>query len=115
MRPDYTGIVPLLLFLAWIASGVYMMVTHVRLLRYVREFHSDRWRYLTTFPLLGPYYYPNGFRTWPYIFNDQDCDDPKIVVLKAAVKRSLIFVACAFGAMLLMALTVVVFVVFFQK
>lgn len=58
---------------------------------------------------------PRPFRCLPYIFSQQDNDDPKIVLLKAAVKRSLLYVVCVFGAMLLMVLVGGVFVVFFQK
>jgi hypothetical protein len=105
-------LVPLLLFLAFGASGVYMLVVQFRLFRYLEESHHDRWRYLTS----GRWWpgWPN-FGSLSYIFSEQDNDDPKIVVLKAAAKRSLLYPISIWGAGLVMALIVGVFVIFFQK
>ncbi len=107
-------LIPALVFLAWMASIGYSLVTQRRLFRYLEEHHHDRWCYLTSGPFWGPGG-ANGFRGLPYILGDQDNDDPKIVVLKAAVKRSLLCAISVFGAMVLMALTVAVIVVFFRK
>lgn len=114
MSADYTAIVPFSLFLAFGASLAYALVTQHRLFRYLEEFHNDRWCYLTSGPFWGSGG-RNSFRGLSYIFSDQDNDDPKIVVLKAAVKRSLLYPISIWGAGLVMALIVGVFVVFFQK
>ena len=115
MNVDWSEIVFVLVFAVWLLSLFHTLLTQRRLYRYLQGFHPDRWHYLISEWRQGGGARENSPRYLPYIFSDQDNDDQKVVVLKAAVKRSLVYFVCLLGAILLMTIAMDVSVLLIQK
>lgn len=79
------------LALVGISIGNVLITSH-KLYGHLMDAHYDRWRHITSVGGMGPGM-ANTLRGLDYLFSDQDDDDPQVVRLRAAVKRSLLLLA----------------------
>jgi hypothetical protein len=104
MNPgSLTGYLVFALFIAFGLGLAHLLVVQHRLMSYLMNHHHERWCYLTTVGSSAPGL-ANGLRAVPYLYSDQDNDDPEVVRLKSSVKRSVLILAGVSGAVLLIAL-----------
>jgi hypothetical protein len=88
-------------------SWGYAMLSGWRLGRYLERSHFDRWVYLTSSGSWGPGG-RNPFRSLPYVFGEEDNDDPRVVVLKRAIKRGTLCTAVIIAVMLVTLVTLTI-------
>jgi len=60
-----------------------------KLLKYLREKHYEKWKYLTTIRGMGPGWV-NGFRGVPFLFNCEDLSDMRVIHLKQITRNFII-------------------------
>lgn len=92
------------LFFAEVVAWIRVALIQDRLMTYLRKHHEDRWCELTSGPGWGPGG-RNSLRAIPYLYNDQDKEDPRVASLKTSVRRSVLlalYVLAAMGLVILM-------------
>jgi len=75
-------------FLFVVSVGACLIFQH-KLLKYLREKHYEKWKYLTTLLGLGPGNV-NGIRGIVFIFNNEDLSDAEVMRLKRIVRNFVI-------------------------
>lgn len=87
---DHPDPLVVLWVIAWIANGIRMFAAGMRMTDYLQQHHHERWRYLTSVPWMGiESGGVNSFRYVPWLYSDQDNDDPEVVAIKKQTKRNL--------------------------
>lgn len=66
-----------------------------KLLKYLRENHTEKWKELTTIGGSGPGY-ANSIRGKKFLFDKCDLDDPEVLRLKVIVRNSYIYALTGF-------------------
>ena len=99
--------VGLLIFGGWVVCVIKALVVSHALFRYLQDNYYGRWSYLTTWGPWGPGML-NSLRSVPYVFNDQDCDDPEIAKLKRKNRSAIFLVIGYWLSMLLLLITVAI-------
>ena len=82
-------------------SAVRLMYTQHKLYKYLRENHTEKWKYLTTFLGLGP----GGANSWKgikFLLSQDYLGDPELLRLKVVCKNSLIYVIIGIGCVIIM-------------
>ena len=96
---DPIGPVMFVLTAAWIVNMVHSFVVQHRLMSYLEQHHHERWCYITSVPFMGiESGGVNSLRSLPYLFSDQDNEDPNVAMLKRKVKLSIVRTLCIFVA-----------------
>ena len=90
-------IAPLALATFAIISMIRLQIYQHKLWKYLREKHTEKWKYLTTFLGIGPGY-ANSFRGSKFIFGKDYLDDPEVLRLKVITRNSAIYVFTGFLA-----------------
>jgi len=70
-------------------SWIRFMVYQHKLANYLREHHTEKWKYLTTIAGFGPGY-ANSRKGMKFIFSKEDLNDAELLRLKVITRNSFI-------------------------
>jgi hypothetical protein len=74
-----------------ILSVIRSFIYQHKLVRYLLENHTEKWKELTSFLDYGPGY-TNSIRGFKFLFSKEYLDDPEVLRLKVIVRNSYIYV-----------------------
>ena len=95
----YGGILLILVFT--IVSIIRGIIFQHKLYKYLRENHTEKWKYLTTVFGFGPGY-ANSRRAMIFLFGKDDFGDPEVLRLKVAFRNCIIYMATGLVAVFIL-------------
>jgi len=86
---------PVLLVTFAVISMIRCQIYQHKLMKYLREHHTEKWKYLTSLLGSGPGYV-NSFRALPGLLDKDDLGDPEVLRLKVITRNSALYVLTGF-------------------
>ncbi len=79
-----------------VIAGITTFVLNMRLSFYLKDRKPARWEQLARIGSWGPGF-SNPFRWLPFLYDERDCEDQKIQILKKKIRRSIFIVMFLLG------------------
>jgi len=93
----------------YISFFIYSGIKGSRLYSYLYKNYNKRWKELTSIGKLGPGFM-NPFRGFPYIYNNIDIEDEKILKFKISIRKGLRFTLFSFLTVIITSFFLVIFI-----